>query len=162
MQQIFHITRLLIIPLLLMGIHSCSGENCSINNTVQGKLAFYDQAGNAVAFTNALTVKVARPQGDSIVLNQSTYTSEVIFPLSYAYTTDTLIFDYNNGSELDSIYINHSNIPTLVSIDCGTAMFHTITSVSSTHNLKEAIILNSPEVDYDECENIKVICPIAN
>lgn len=162
MQQNRHIIQLLALFFLFIGITSCSGGDCPINNTVQGKLTFYDQAGNTVAFTSTLTVKVVRPQGDSIVLNQSNYTSEVIFPLSYTYTTDTLIFDYDHGAEVDSLYISHTNTPTLVSVDCGLAMFHTITSVSSSHHLIESSTLNSPEVDYDERENIKVIFPVVD
>ena len=62
----------------------------------------------------------------------------------------------------DSLYISHANIPTLVSVDCGTAMFHTITSVSSTHNVIDTLILTSSKVNYDERENIQVIYRTAN
>ena len=44
-----------------------------------------------------------------------------------------------------------------VSVDCGTAMFHTITAASSTHTLIDTLIIKSPEVNYDERENIQVI-----
>lgn len=141
---------------------ACSNEDCPINNTVQGNMAFYSPHGDAVAFTGTLTVSVVRPQGDSVVINRMSNTSKVTFPLSYAFETDTLIFNYNNGAAYDSLYIRHTNIPTLVSIDCGTAMYHTITSVSSTHHVIDTLILKSPEVNYDERENIQVIYHIAD
>lgn len=151
-----HILRLLGALLIIIGVGACSGEDCPINNTVQGKMAFYDQLGDAVSYTGTLTVSVVRPQGDSVVLNQKTNASEVLFPLSYTHGTDTLIFAYGDGL-YDSLYVSHDNIPTLVSIDCGVAMYHTITSVSSTHHWIDTLILKSPEVNYDERENIQVI-----
>lgn len=157
MQHFRNTAPLLIALLVLLGASACSGDDCSINNTVVGKMVFYNQGNETVAFVGALTVSVVRPQGDSVVLNQKTGVSAVSFPLSYVHTTDTLIFDYSNGMACDSLYISHTNTPTLVSVDCGTAMFHSITSVRSTHQLIDTLILKSSEVNYDERENIQVI-----
>ncbi len=142
---------------IMIGLTACSGEDCPINNTVQGKLAFYNHVGDAVAYTDTLTVSVVRPQSDSVVLNRKTKVSEVLFPLSYTHETDTFILTYGSERERDSLFIRHTNTPTLVSIDCGMAMFHTITSVGSTHHWIDTLILTSSEVNYDERENIQVI-----
>lgn len=158
MQHFRHTGLLLGMLLVLLAASACSGDDCPINNTVMGKMTFYNQKNEAVAMVNAFTVKVVRPQGDSVVLNQMFNASEVCFPLSYVHETDTLIFDYGNGMACDSLYISHTNTPMLVSVDCGTAMYHTITSVGSTHQLIDTLILKSSEVNYDERENIQVIC----
>ncbi len=164
MTRLRHIATLLAIPLMLISMVACSGEDCPINNTVMGKMAFYDQYGEAIAFVGTLSVTAVRQQGDSIVVNQKYGPSDVLFPLSYTHQTDTLIFTYINSSGIayDSLYISHTNIPTLVSVDCGTAMFHTITSVGSTHHVIDSIVLKASEVNYDERENIQVIYRIAN
>ena len=159
MQRCRNIFFLLAALLLLWGVSACSGDDCPINNTVMGKMAFYGQNGEAGALTTTLTVSVARPQGDSVVLNQKINATEVIFPLSYVHETDTIIFDYDGGVAYDSIYVSHTNAPTLVSMDCGTAIFHAITSVSSTHHVIDTVIIKSTEVNYDERENIQVIFP---
>ena len=152
-----HTCRLLAILLTLSGMAACSGEDCPINNTVQGKMMFYNQQGSAGALVGVLTVSAVRPQGDSIVLNQKTNASEVLFPLSYTHETDTFVFDYDGGAAYDSIYVSHTNTPTLVSVDCGMAMYHTITSVRSTQHVIDTLILKSSDVNYDERENIQVI-----
>lgn len=152
-----YVYRLLGALLFILGVSACSGDDCPINNTVMGKMVFYGQDGKTGSLTATLTVSVVRPQGDSVVLNQKAYASEVVFPLSYVHETDTFVFDYNSGVAYDSLFISHTNTPTLVSVDCGTAMYHTITSVSSTRNLIDTLILKSSEVNYDERENIKVI-----
>ena len=151
------IPNLIILLSMLVGMGSCSGEDCPINNIVAGKMQFYNQLGDAVAINGTLSVNVVRPQGDSVVLNQLYNASEISFPMSYTHLTDTLIFDYNRGAAYDTLYISHSNTPTLVSIDCGTAMFHTITAAHSTHHVIDTLIIQSAKVDYDERENIQVI-----
>lgn len=142
---------------LLLCLAACSGEDCPINNTVAGKMVFYNRLGDPVAINGVLSVSVIRPQGDSIVLNRKSNAAEVTFPLSYTHETDTLIFDYNGGMAYDTLYVSHTNIPTLVSVACGTAMFHTLTKIRSTHYAIDTLIINSPEVNYDERENIQVI-----
>lgn len=149
--------RLILLLLVIIGMSACSSEDCPINNTVAGKMLFYNHLDDAVAINGTLTVSVVRPQGDSVVLNQKSNATELSFPLSYTHKTDTLIFEYNGGIAYDSLYISHTNVPTLVSVDCGMAMFHTITAASSTHHVIDTLIIKSPEVNYDERENIQVI-----
>ena len=152
---VFHVV---IFLCALVGLTTgCSGEDCPINNVVAGKMRFYNHLGDAASINGTLSISVVRPQGDSIVLNQLYNASEVNFPLSYTHHTDTLIFDYNNGAVYDTLYVGHTNTPTLVSVACGTAMFHSITSVSSTHHIIDTLIVKSTEVNYDERENIQVI-----
>ena len=162
MNWLRHIAMCLATLLIMVGAASCSGEDCPINNTVMGKMVFYNQYQDPVYFNGILTVSVVRTQGDSVVINHKADAAEITFPLSYAHKTDTLIFNYNSGMAYDSLYISHTNIPTLVSVDCGTAMFHSITSVSSTHHMIDTLILKSSEVNYDERENIQVIYRTAN
>ena len=157
MQQCLYISRLLATLLVIIGMVCCSGEDCSINNTVMGKMAFYDPYGDAVTFVGTLSVSVVRPQGDSVVINRKGSASDVLFPLSYTHEVDTVVFDYNNGAAYDTLYISHTNMPTLVSVDCGVAMFHSITAISATHHVIDSLILKSSEVNYDERENIQVI-----
>ena len=83
MQHFRHTGLLLGMLLVLLAASACSGDDCPINNTVMGKMAFYNQQGEAVGLVGTLTVSVVRPQGDSVVLNQKVGSSEVNFPLSY-------------------------------------------------------------------------------
>ena len=155
-----HIALPIAILLIILGMTACSSEDCPINNTVQGKMVFYNSLGDAVSTNAMLSMTVVRPQGDSVILNKKMNATDVVFPLSYTNETDTFIYCYDlNGTLVtyDTLYISHTNTPTLVSVDCGTAMFHTITAVSSTHTLIDTLIIKSPEVNYDERENIQVI-----
>ena len=151
------ICRPLMLLLFVVGMLSCASEDCPINNTVMGKMVFCDTFGDAVYVDGTLTVSAVRPQGDTIILNRKNDASSVSFPLCYTHQVDTFIFNYNNGAAYDSLYIIHTNTPTLVSVDCGMAMFHSLVEVSSTHNAIDTLIIKSSQVDYDERENIQVI-----
>ena len=66
-----HTLGLLSTLLMATVIGACSGEDCPINNTVQGKMTFVSHLGDPVAIANAtLSVSVVRPQGDSVILNK--------------------------------------------------------------------------------------------
>jgi len=147
---------------LAVSIAACSSEDCPINNTVAGKMVFYDQKNRPVVINGILSVSVMRPQGDSVVLNQKSNASELVFPLSYTHETDTFVFDYNGGMVYDTLYISHTNSPTLVSVACGTAMYHSITKAHCTRHMIDTLIIKSAEVNYDERENIQVIYPTAD
>ena len=159
MKRLQHIVMGLAVSLIITGMASCSGDDCPINNTVLGKMAFYNSLGDAISINVPLSMLVVRPQGDSVILNRLSAASEVTFPLSYTHETDTFIFcyDFSDMMLYDTLYISHTNTPTLVSVDCGTAMFHTITSTHSTHTFIDTLIIKSSEVNYDERENIQVI-----
>lgn len=159
MKRLQHIVMGLAVSLIITGMASCSGDDCPINNTVLGKMAFYNSLGDAISINVPLSMLVVRPQGDSVILNRLSVASEVTFPLSYTHETDTFIFcyDFSDMMLYDTLYISHTNTPTLVSVDCGTAMFHTITSTHSTHTFIDTLIIKSSEVNYDERENIQVI-----
>ena len=159
MKRLQHIVMGLAVSLIITGMASCSGDDCPINNTVLGKMAFYNSLGDAISINVPLSMHVVRPLGDSVILNRLSAASEVTFPLSYTHETDTFIFcyDFSDMMLYDTLYISHTNTPTLVSVDCGTAMFHTITSTHSTHTFIDTLIIKSSEVNYDERENIQVI-----
>ena len=159
MRRLQHIVTILAANLIIISMANCSGDDCPINNIVLGKMAFYNSLGDAVAINGTLTMSVVRPQGDSVILNRKSSPSEVTFPLSYTHEIDTFVFCYDfSGAVLyDTLYIAHTNTPTLVSVNCGTAMYHTITTAHSTHYAIDSLIIKSSEINYDERENIQVI-----
>lgn len=136
-------------------LNGCGGVDCTINNTVTASLNFYSLSGTAIAYTDTLTVTVVGAAGDSVILNKKTKATGFTFPLGYTSQCDTFVLHYAGGWT-DSLFLHHENHPYLISLDCGTAMFHTLTRAECTHTfLHEAVIAN-PEINYDGQENIKL------
>ena len=135
----------------------CGGDDCVINNTVSATMSFYMADGTPCQITDTLTVSVVRAKGDSIVLNRKLGASSLTFPLGYVNACDTFIFHFHRMDVNDSVFIRHDNHPYFISLDCGTAMFHTITGVDCTHRLMNSAQITHPEVNYDAQENIQLM-----
>ena len=136
---------------------SCGGDDCVINNTVTATMNFYMADGNPCQIMDTLTVSVVRERGDSVVLNRKLGASSLIFPLGYSNACDTFIFRFARLGVSDSVFIRHDNHPYFISLDCGTAMFHTLTSVDCTHYLMQSIQITHPEINYDAQENVQLV-----
>ena len=142
---------------LLALFASCGGDDCVINNTVTATMNFYMADGNPCQIMDTLTVSVVREKGDSVVLNRKLGASSLVFPLGYSNACDTFIFRFARLGVSDSVFIRHDNHPYFISLDCGTAMFHTLTSVDCTHHLMQSIQITHPEINYDAQENVQLV-----
>lgn len=136
---------------------SCGGDDCVINNTVAVTMNFYASAGNAVMLNDELTVSVVRRGNDSIVLNRKSSATGVSVPLGYAHECDTIVLRFGLNNIVDSVFLHHTNQPYFISLDCGTAMFHTLTDADCTHNVLQSVIVTQPEINYDALENIQLV-----
>ena len=141
-------------PVLLTG---CGGDDCVINNTVTATMNFYLSDGNACQITDTLTVSVVRAKGDSVVLNRKAGATGLTFPLGYDSAADTFVFHFAHMGVEDTVIIRHDNHPYFISLDCGTAMFHTLTDAACTHRLMQSVQITNPEINYDAQENIQVV-----
>lgn len=141
----------------VMLVAACGGDDCVINNTVAANMAFYLSDGNPCQITDTLTVSVVRAQGDSVVLNRKLGATGLTFPLSYTSACDTFVFHFARMGLSDTLFIRHDNHPYFISLDCGTAMFHTLTAVDCTHRLMHSAVITHPEINYDAQENIQLV-----
>lgn len=150
----FHSFIFLFIAFLLV---SCGGDDCVINNTVTATMSFYMADGNACQINDTLTVFVTRADGDSVVLNRKLGATGLVFPLGYSNACDTFVFYFARMGVTDSVFIRHDNHPYFISLDCGTAMFHTLTAADCTHHLMQSVQITHPEINYDAQENVQLV-----
>ena len=50
---------------------------------------------------------------------------------------------------VDTVRIKKENFAHFESVDCQAAYFHEITSVMTTHNIIDSIVIKNPNVNYD-------------
>ena len=93
---------------------------------------------------------------DSILINRVVNASYFQLPMAYFNSGDTLVFDYFNLSNNDTLYIDHTNMPQVNLPECGSYMFHTITSVKSTDAAIDHLEVVNPNVNYEGKENIRI------
>ncbi|MBO4730272.1 MAG: hypothetical protein J5593_02245, partial [Bacteroidaceae bacterium] len=139
MKLIKHILFLAIAALLLAG---CNGSDCPLNNTVRLICGFYNTTdGSELAISDTLTISVR----DSVILNRSTDSKTVSLPMSFSAVADTLVFlytpDSSEVSAVDTLIVSKTNEPHVVSLECGTSVFHSITAISHTCRTPDSTFL---------------------
>lgn len=131
----------------------CADTECTTTNTAYVHYGFYSQSGSHISITGAVTVTAAGT--DSVLINQESGLSAMELPLRYTSTRDTFVVRYSD-TMIDSVYVEHENIPHFISMDCGMGMYYHIAGVSSTHYAIDSIKLVNQDVNYDAAEHIKI------
>lgn len=135
-----------------MLLTACSTMNCPLNNTVR---AHYQLYGKVDTLKDSLTITALSEidGSDPVVLNLKTDVKNFWTPMSFKADKDVLLFDLKSkdGYESkDTVEISKTNEPHFEDVDCGTSFFHKITGVSWTRNAIDSIVINNPNVNYDE------------
>ena len=148
----------------MLFIVACDNIDCPLNNTVYATYNFYDiENEQPTTLKDTLTVQ---PFGkDTILLNRIFDVSSINLPVSHTGEADTLLFHFSSpsGKATDTIVFVHTNIPHFVSIDCATAVFHTVTHVAwkkqtiyPRPQAIDSIALVDPQINYDPKEHFKI------
>ena len=138
---------------LAVAVAACSSIDCPMNSHVYAKYGFYKAGNVAMPLTDSLTVSINRMDGnDTILLNKLTNVHDMQLPLSYLNETDTLYFAWgltNKTHVTDTLYVEKSNDKHFESVECGANYFHTLKSISCTHNLIDSVKIKQDKVNYD-------------
>ncbi|MCQ2196859.1 MAG: DUF6452 family protein [Bacteroidaceae bacterium] len=147
---------IILLTTCLLGIVGCDEMDCSLNNIVECKIAFYNAKREPVALTDTLTITAAGT--DSILYNRGVRTSSVGIPLSYFKEKDTLMLSIYGEDYmiLERLIIKKRSFQHVESIDCPLKVFHYLQGVESTHQVIDSVKIASHEVNYDNGENIQI------
>ena len=140
---------------VIVATEACSSINCQLNNTVYTTLGFYQDTTTSTAVSLLDTLTITAAGTDSILINQEYSASSVELPMSYGGDVDQLIFSCASLGA-DTLWIYHTNYPYYETPECGTAVFHDITRVESTHNFILTTKIVKSSVNYDGEENVMI------
>lgn len=137
-------------------ISSCDLLNCTQADVRCLQIALYDIDGNPMTLPDTLTVKACGT--DSILVNKSLETKEILLPLSYHAPVDTFILlNYGEGYSLkDTLFVAKTNDIYFESPDCPTVMMHTIKSVRCTNEYLDSVSLVNTKVNFVETTHIRL------
>lgn len=145
---------------------ACTNIDCPLDNIVAMTSGLYSaETQAALTLTDTLTVKAGGVK-DTILLNRAVGISDFQLPLRQGVAQDTLLFRFSNARgqyATDTLFVNHTNEPHFESMDCPTAMFHTLQGVSWTsHRLAlmpltiDSVALVRKTVNYEDIENLRI------
>lgn len=144
---------LLSLSLLGLILSACSTIDCPIQTAVYTVYSVKDGSEAADTLKDTIAIWSVRNDGtDTLFLyNRGTNLTTFSLPIGYDSPEDTLFFYLwkDNYERIDTVWIGKNNYPHFESVDCAASFFHEITSVKSTHNAIDTIIINNPAVNYD-------------
>lgn len=145
---------------------ACTSIDCPLDNLVELTCGLYSaETGSALTLSDTLTVRAGGVK-DTTLLNRALGLSSFELPMRHGVATDTLLLDFSNASgqtATDTLLLGHTNEPHFESIDCPTAVFHTLTDVTWTsHALGvmpltvDSVAIVRRTVNYDNIENLRI------
>ena len=141
-------------------IFSCESFDCTLNNVVVCKYAFYSADGQNVTVLDTLTVTTEG--SDSILYNRGSNVSSLSLPMSHWQEADTLNFYFYNAESQTTqkvvIRVKKTNTQHFEAPDCPTTMFHELQSIDfdSPTQCVDSIVISNTAVNYESQENIKI------
>ena len=102
------------------------------------------------------TETVSEVRKDTVLVNKSKGRDYVSVPMSFTSTSDTLLFQYESILYPDTIIVMHQPYPYEELPECGSYMFHTLKSATTTESGIDRIEISNYKVDFEGKENIKV------
>lgn len=137
-----------------------NGGDCKIYNTAYYRTLFCSTdaiTGEEIPYTfpEPVDIRLIVNGNDSLVMNNMTSNTEIALPMCYTQECDTLLLEF--GSIVtDTLFVEHTNIPYFISMDCGTGMYHNITGLRHTNNFIDSAAIIHPFINFDANENIKL------
>ena len=150
-----------ILLLFVIILSACdNGGDCKIYNTAYYRTLFRSIdaiIGDEVPYTfpEPLDIRLVVNGSDSLVINNMTSDTELALPMCYTQECDTLLLEFGTITT-DTLFVEHTNIPYFISMDCGTGMYHNITGVRHTKNFIDSAAIIHPFINFDAHENIKL------
>ena len=149
--------RKIVVFLFVATLVACTSIDCPVQNLVYTNYALKKADGSTDTLkTDTLWILTRRVDGtDTLLLNGlcGTMATKFSLPISYTQPEDvfiTLLTDTAGYAYIDTIRIKKENYPHFESVDCQASYFHTITGVSVTHHVVDSIVINNPQVNYEQ------------
>ena len=138
----------------------CSSINCPLNNTVYTQYDLKKSTATADTLRDTLTVWISRDSNtDTVLLNRQLNATTLQLPISYTGDEDVLFFRRcaaGGSPVIDEVRIKKTNTPHFESVECSPNYFHEITSVETTNNGIDSIVVKNKTVDYNARTNFYI------
>ena len=111
---------------------------------------------DSVYIKNGYSETISEVRRDAVLANKVHDVSSMKVQMQYYSNIDTLIFDYSNISNKDTIILLHDSYSNVELPECGTHRFHHLKEARCTNYGLDHILINDPDVNYKGNENMKL------
>ena len=111
---------------------------------------------DSVYIKNGYSETISEVRRDAVLANKIHDVSSMKVQMQYYSDIDTLIFDYSNISNKDTVILLHDSYSNVELPECGTHRFHHLKEARCTNYGLDHILINNPDVNYKGNENMKL------
>ena len=144
---------LIILPGFILFMISCTAGSCFEETESYLKASFYTGEGTP-KITAPDTLTLYGLNNDSIIYNKSAKIQPALIPLNSS--TDSCTFIIKINGVTDTIKIQYSSYPHLISKECGYTFYHNLDSLTFTRNGIDSISKIKNNITTLNEENIRI------
>jgi hypothetical protein len=159
--MIKYFDKILIFAIILLASCTSKDDNCGELFDLRLTVGFYEIIDNDSVYSvkafSIDSITVSGQGNDSILYNNTKRVSSIKLPLK-KFDTETS-FEISFNDTIDIITISYTNNePHFVSLECGCEVFHTIDTITTTHNYIDYVEVVNREININSqnAENIKI------
>ncbi len=147
---------LFVLCLAVLTLASCDLLNCTPADVRCLQIDIYDAKEQPLTLPDTLTITTCGT--DSILLNKSVDTKNILLPLSYHAAVDTFVL-HNYGKDYsykDTLFVEKTNNIFYESPDCPTVMMHEILSARCTKQYLDSVGIADAKVNFTETTHLRL------
>lgn len=145
---------ILLLPLLLLGLYSCTAISCLDETEAYLKISFYSIRADKLQAPDSLTVYGVGKESSKIY-NKSTGVEPALIPLNASTDYSEFVIRINGIS--DTVKFIYTSFPHLVTKECGYSFYHTLdtTHIFTGHIINDMYFGNRNITTINE-ENVRI------
>lgn len=143
---------------LCASVQSCSTSSCTENQSSIPLAAFYDSAtGGRISLTGVEIGGTGAP-GDSLLFKADQTVTNLYLPLRSSQESTSFFIRYmgEGAPAADELTLRYTSEPFFVSEECGAMYFYRISSIETTHNVIDSVVVIDPLVNNVDIMRIKI------
>lgn len=146
-------SHLIIVPVIMLLLISCTPGSCFEETESYVKASFYDNVSKTLHAPDSLTLYGLN--NDSMIYNKTTSVQPALIPLNSSTESCTFIIKINGVT--DTIEFRYSSYPHLISKECGYTFYHHLDTLPIyTKNVIKDIYTGDKTITNLNVENIRI------
>ncbi|KAA6308420.1 hypothetical protein EZS27_039910 [termite gut metagenome] len=151
-------TILIACPLAGTILSSCSEDDgCSMSGRSMLRCNVYAYKDGTLTRAALTKLTVTAFDTDSIIINAQTNVQDVSLPLRYTQEITVFVLHYGDeGTMKDTVTVQHNNISSFISLECGYDMQQSVTDVAYTKHALDSIFVRNINSNVNGQENLQL------
>ncbi len=153
MRKFIEVTLFIIVPVIVLLLHSCTPGSCFEETESYLKASFYDNATKTLLAPDSISLSGLN--NDSIIYNKIASLQLALIPLNAS--AESCAFSIKINGVTDTLEFRYSSYPHLISKECGYTYYHQLDTLPKyTKHIIKDIYTSNETITNLNVENIRI------